>query len=582
MPLNDKDKDWIIDRLDSLEKKLRTSQTPIFKNSALNLGIKLGSNKNSEEDSKNTGILKAVLPKSKPLIGTGISNKKPNNDLSGTNQFTAKSLRGNTNSFVINNSGGICQNYILAKEAIFTDGTNNIMVSGMNNSNSSNSYAQKQKAEATKKHNNFITSTLKDLRSNSFDMAKTLKQMNLLTMLKFAGIASLLVGAAGIISWIKREGFGQVTKTILDGVHNIFTSIHLNKEGVEKAGKNSLNIHDKIANMNADTELRAADLLVDKNGITTSNTTDYLKGDYTMKNAGLLGAKALNEMSKKGIISESVGKSIKTNRSSGSYTRLLDYGKVTNFNSSSKVTKFSLPIAVRVEDADELGGEDGMIIYLSKQQKIGNKLTANLDAGLLGQNDPYANNDYIAVTGVVRLMVPVHTKIPANTIIALLGPNGQIIGDLQQFMKDENFDEYINKNTQDSTLIDENYRKFASKAGFAKKMGQTGLKLGKQEEAQLDLEHLKDNPITFAEKLSNQNSIIDEVDSSNVSNAVNQAKKAKPKSTTNDKSNNEPMIINQNSGNINPSKSSATITNFADPNPDATSRSSNRNAVIGT
>ena len=554
MSLDKDDKKWIKEQLDGLLNKKVPSKSILDSAKLSNVNTKLIEktvaatlkllNNDRKQAAKNSVIDKNTEANGAKLL-SGSLNKK----------FAQTSV----NSVIFNNQSGSCHNYILAKEAIFNGGSNNIEVSanssGILKQNKISVYDERLKKEATKKYNNSILNSLKSINASSLDMSKHIKNMSLLTMLKIAGIATLVTGALAAINWVKKEGLANVTKSILEGVKNIILGARFNKKGVEKQNKatidatyglalSSINVGSELAMVNkslvaADNEFKSESMNIDS----------MLKPDTTTIDV-------INKLQKSNQVTKDQA-SILTDLTS---YPAFDIGKSVKFSNSKSLSKLSFPVPTFIMKAEFTDKENGWTIVIRR-------------------DDSGNENNIIAVMGVTRIMVAIKDHIPANTLIALLGPNGKIFGDVQKFLNDKNLDESINANNQYGTA-DKMYLDYRTTDGKDKKLDKSNNQLLKDENYELEVAKLKDNPAKYLLDAGSYavNAYNDSQNSSNVSTALNQTSLAKPKTVN---SNVSPEVVSiQPATNLGIKEGTTNTTLFADPNPDATTRSSNRSDII--
>ena len=106
----------------------------------------------------------------------------------------------------------------------------------------------------------------------------------------------------------------------------------------------------------------------------------------------------------------------------------------------------------------------------------------------------------IIVSNIVKLLISVRNKvIPKNTTIGLLGLNGRIIGNIDDFMNGEDFQDWEN-NRASKVEADVNYKDFASQKGVMQQMGNEWDRLNTENARETAAKQVAANPYQSAKQ----------------------------------------------------------------------------------
>lgn len=562
MSLNKQDKQW----LDSKFKEL----------SIRNTNNKSGSNFLDKAISKfpsqffNVSKFKSIKDISNQYQKLNKINNEKNNNTSRISKD--KSNTNDTFSSAKNNSSAV-KNYISAKEAVFNGGNNTIILNNTKAlSGSSTSYEQREELKKQKQYQNTITKSLGGIFTQSTKMVKALSNMNAMTMLKMALIVAGVAGAVKLIKWIKEEGLGEVVTAISSGLGNLTSDIikglrklQFNRKGVQETTTQSNIIPYAIAStvLKPEDQIKYALKLTEDN----TSTSSYKQYNFSSDNIN----KQLRALKDNNIIHKNVYDEVSKGLiDDGTF----DISKISTIN-NTHYSIFALPVPVKVYGIKFLDVNNGFMMSLSN----------------IAYNIKHSKT--IKIIGVVKALVGASPKdvIPPNTPIAMLGPNAQIIGDIDKFIEGDSKDflsNTLNSNDYRNKLVN-NYTSYANTDIAKKNLDQTLNRLEKEANYKLEMEKLKNNALDYY--ISSKEyffgsdepteSQISEVSSQNITSAKSQAsqidKNKTPQTAKDSKTNNKSIVITNNtsSNNVN------SQTFFSDPNNSANSAYSVNPTIIG-
>ena len=527
MSLNKQDKQW----LDSKFKEL----------SIRNTNNKSGSNFLDKAISKfpsqffNVSKFKSI----KDISNQYQKLNKINNEKNNTSRISKdKSNPTDTSSTSKSNSSAV-KNYISAKEAIFNGGNNTIILNNTKAlSGSSTSYEQREELKKQKQYQNIITKSLGGIFTQSTKMVKALSNMNAMTMLKMALIVAGVAGAVKLIKWIKEEGLSEVVAAISSGLGNLTSDIikglrklQFNRKGVQETTTQTNIIPYAITStlLKPEDQIKYALKLTEDN----TSTSSYKQYNFSSDNIN----KQLRALKDNNIIHKNVYDEVSKGLiNDGSF----DISKISTIN-NTHYSIFALPVPVKVYSIKFLDVNNGFMMSLN--------------------NNAYdiKHSKTIKIVGVVKALVGASPKdvIPPNTPIAMLGPNAQIIGDIDKFIEGDSKDflgNTLNSNDYRNKLVN-NYTSYANSNIAKKNLDQTLNRLQKDANYKLEMEKLKNNALDYmisskdyffgSDELAE--SQISEVSSQNITSAKSQAsqidKNKTPQTAKDTKTNNNSVIV---------------------------------------
>lgn len=314
-------------------------------------------------------------------------------------------------------------------------------------------------------------------------------------------IASLVtMGALGLIylvGWWKQGGPDKLMKGIVNGVvpainrmgkdlvKNIIAAIKnqdFNKEGVTTADLQAEQSLNNISNpnINPQSEINSLDKMYNLSKDNKTSLGNISEGVYGDKNGNFTN-KTINEAIKSGKLDVGTGELLKNDISH------VIKDKSINYTNSKGAARLSFPVAVEIID-----------IKASGTQGKGSSITIKKAEKTAGFREPEAR---IVVTNILKLLVPEHKKVPKNTTIAIMGADGQIIGDLDAFMRGAEFDEYMDAHSVDSTVADNNLMEFRNEKSTQKALQKSYDDNVKSANINKERQELKNNPLKYTEKV---------------------------------------------------------------------------------
>ena len=306
------------------------------------------------------------------------------------------------------------------------------------------------------------------------------------------------LGLLAIVGWWKEGGPDKLMKGIVDGVipavtemgksiiKNVVNAIknqNFNEDGLNTAETQAEQSYNNISNpnINAKTEVNTLEKMYNLSKDNKTTMGSITQGNYGDKN-GYFTNRTINDAIKAGKLDAGTGELLKN-----------DIGhtiqdKTRTYSNSKGAARLSFPVAVEIIDIKASGQKDkGSSITIKKAEK-----TAGFREG----------ETRIVVTNVIKLLVPEHRKVPKNTTIAIIGAGGEIIGDLDAFMRGAEFDDYMDKHSMDSTVADQNLLDFRNEKGTQNALQKSYDDNINSANIHKEREELKNNPLKYGQKVA--------------------------------------------------------------------------------
>lgn len=265
-------------------------------------------------------------------------------------------------------------------------------------------------------------------------------------------LGGVLLGAIaifGLAAWFKnggllrllRQGVDNVNKKNIQGAEqqadnavNIYNSGNLKDGGIDLANQ-KVQKGSKITQVGS-AEKISTEINDAKKGLVSKTEKDYQNNGASQSTAYLLAKKglgALNTVSKRQFS-----------------------------NDSKSITKIAFPVAVNMLAVEFDKKQENCSILLEKAQ-----VTKGVEERL-----KYATRDMpkIIISNVVKLFIPKNKVIQPNTTLCHVGPDYQIWGDLDEFLRGETYQNYTNKQMQNYSTIDNNYKQQFKDKNFQKQL----------------------------------------------------------------------------------------------------------------
>jgi hypothetical protein len=290
-------------------------------------------------------------------------------------------------------------------------------------------------------------------------------------------LSAVTMGAMGILAlvgWFKSGKLQDMIKSSFNA-----NNINLNKDGVKKSQNKIDTLVKDVSNgaLNAKSEVDNTVLKLDTQNKTTLGQIQA-PTQKQLASGGL--ASYTDNLVKEGIVDKQAGnllfKKFNYRNTNTDYNR-------RKYNNDKGGSKLSFPIIVKIKE-----------ITISGEQEHG--------MSVLFENKPSRNGKKadLLITNMTKIFVPKGKWIPANTVIGIMGENGQIFGDIDAFMEGLTFEEHTNKNTMDSEIIDNNLISYRENDEVAKDMSKTWNKLNEKYSKEATMEQFKNNPTEFISK----------------------------------------------------------------------------------
>ena len=300
-----------------------------------------------------------------------------------------------------------------------------------------------------------------------FDTANELakehgKRSKMILLGLLGGVAAIL----GLKYFVENTKWGQMIKgAIQEAIPNIVKAVR-QKTGdfLEKAGDAGLDFIKKPINRDIN-NLAKSDLsnlnsnsIMQKFDATTKNNTTKIGKVINSPNNFFNDIK-VKELKERGLIDNATEKLMMDPKNF-----------LINFNTSVKFVqnkedgkRLQFPVPVHIQDSElNKDGTQAVLLKRVPDEILDNMKNANKD----WLKEKLKGAPKLIITRVLNILVPKKKNIPRNVPIVTVAANYQIIGDLSEFMRNMNFEEYQN-NEKTHELGAKNYKNFMAKEGMS-------------------------------------------------------------------------------------------------------------------